>query len=83
MPFSKLPLLIVIHVIYPGNIYPVLLYRLFTAHNWLLEAERDNLELFITRLSANGRNQYLQSNVMLTFPILEIHYHVFFPFHSF
>lgn len=44
MPIIKLPLLIAIDVIYPGNIYPVLLYRLFTVHNWLLEAG-GNLEL--------------------------------------
>lgn len=42
MPFSKLPLFVVIHVIYSANIYPVLMYRLFTVHIWLLEAEGEN-----------------------------------------
>lgn len=70
MPFIKLPLLIAIYVIYSGNIYSLLLYRLFTVHNWLLEAEGGNLELFITRLFTNSRNQHSESNLMLTLLIL-------------
>ena len=69
MPFIKLPLLTAIYVIYSGNIYSVL-YRLFTVHNWLLEAEGGNLELFITRRFTNSRNQYSESNLMLTLLVL-------------
>jgi len=42
LSFSKLPLFVVIHVIYSANIYPVLLHRLFMVHIRLLEAEGEN-----------------------------------------
>lgn len=69
MPFSKLPLLTAIHLIYSGNIYPVLSYRLLLSIIGFWR-QKENFELFITRLSTNSRNQYSESNVVLTFLIL-------------